>query len=1213
MGNYKKSILSVAAAAAISSTALTAAYLPLTDGTNDNRWVLFGVNGFKTDGVVSSVPGEFSVADSAATAITDVASNELYTSGLSVGGHDYGRLEALGATSIEIRLNTTGVTWAETEPFRTIYIDTSVPADGAPDFAFTYKASLEGRTLEYQVAGSIAYSTVINSANTFSNPAVGTAITGIEGSSGVELRTIADTIDYDFTGNPPEVAQYDQAVYQTAWTDETLRLYSYDAENKKWDIYDRANNPATNDFSSFTKGKGYWGKIDADGDGTTADADSQKAGFVLDSSVITTTDYATAGIADGWNLISFDSSAQEIRNASTGIIATVTPTAAGTFTLTDASGNHTVTVTLANLDTMAAVAKKTNSAISQAIALGTMPKTFNLRAFPVDASKIAFISNKKFTLIDLVAGDDINTATTLAGGMLLNPVTLGDTPNGTNVDAVGVMSKYGEFAMVIEALHGGVTDSIQTKTLGSSVEVTAGATPTAQVLAIGATNAATETALEANANTITYEIDTNLDGTLDKILMTSTSPFYLRDHTFSRVFAYTDSAVDGTIAITNPTIANQTIPAAAQTTALQVSGVIDGIGAISAGTPSNDLTKIVFAVDTASGSDFAIAETVGDHLTVSTTNSDMAKGAVKGVYSLNYLAEKAVNNLVTVSTLQTPDDVADRVRFDIVTVFGNTITGTVITPDLTSEATILGSYVTQINTDLADNNLTATASSNGSLALGLTVSGTDVQAITITYTANGGANDENTIASDTILNDLGYITAITPDLSGDLKYNAVYSPDYVMQGPLYTMRASGMALKALVTGTTDLTDGTVNWNSIDLTRKPSEWLDSQDYNLFKTDDTSGYWAYLVTDTSANPISITNASIAKNYSYHFDTNGNTYNHYSGQLSVTVSGISDLDDRLSARVVADVAGDTVELVRDGSTDVYTGKISAYETYNFALDTAYDVRVTVADGLGNKVAKWLGAGAVGDVGLNLASFDNVKPAAPSITFTADNLGVTATSAAANGIYLFENVVPENYASGNELYKTASSTATVANICKDMTPVTIASTPSTLLAVALDGNGVWGQGNASNQTSAAYMPILKSRMYAANTNTGSKSITYSASDYNVSCQVSSVAANTGLTISSVTADKIAKIAYEKVNAQDITTSVPITVYLAATSGGTTSKVELKYDGAYVGKTAFVMIDGKTYTFTLESEAAIIAGAGGESDVAPRDITGTLKAGVAF
>jgi len=255
MNNYKKSLLSLATIIAISTTAVNANYIPLTDtADNEEVWSMFGVSGLLSTGAGSGTSaGTFSITDNTANAVTDDTLDDKFVEGLYVGADSMGKVKVLSPyTSIEVRVDTTGLTYDATDPVRTIYI--TMQEGSGPAFAFSYKASLEGKTLQFstQTDGSNAHSIVIDSVNTYSNPALGTVIQEIEGLPSATLAQFADAVDYDFSDNPSAVSYYDKADHQSdaADTTEYLRVYSFDTANDRWDLYDTRNTEESNDFLS---------------------------------------------------------------------------------------------------------------------------------------------------------------------------------------------------------------------------------------------------------------------------------------------------------------------------------------------------------------------------------------------------------------------------------------------------------------------------------------------------------------------------------------------------------------------------------------------------------------------------------------------------------------------------------------------------------------------------------------------------------------------------------------------------------------------------------------------------------------------------------------------------------------------------------------------------------------------------------------------------
>jgi len=1227
MTKYGQSLLSVAAALAISAGSLQAldTYLPLSSAANDNRWVLFGVSGIKSDGAEAAIEGEFRITDNTLNAITDPTNDNLEIVGMTMAGARpngddgyLGRVKAItdAGAPVEVRVDNSTVLWNETEPMRTMYID--INGDGAPNFAFTYKASLEGKVLEYAVDNGQAYETVVDYTRTFDNPVVGTLIVGADAVDGNLLNHLDETdastiVDYDFTNNPPLSAQYSETDHRDARVAEDLRVYGYDGLNQRWDIFDIRNNLTTNDFITLTKAKGYWAKMD-DG-ANVSDATLGEAGLVLGTPSLATADYTAAGLGDGWNLIAFDNDNTQIRNASTGLLVTFEDGVDDDFVITDSSGNHSLTVTFANTNTTAVgFAKEINAAITEAKALGTMPQTFNLRAYPYGTNgddTVALISNKKFYIAD--PNDAIaSVVTTLTGGPVVNPTTkadldlsAGDLGNTAGSDVgLGVASRYGEYAVVVEPLVGaGTAQDLGATNENAAISEVIGATDTTAITN-GGTVDLSAAAFDADNDIVASAIDTAMDGANDKVLLASTEPFSIRDRTFSRAYLYDDSGTASTIDITSAGANN--VAALAIATGSDADTQAQVINASAASADDDGAEVIVVIANDSAASDFKVLESTADNLKYTTNVAgDLAKGAIKQVFSLGYLAKKDTNNFVTIDMDEITDTAGDTVGVNFTTTYGTAVTGTVVATADTYDETlatdadnlaVFDAVVAQLNTDLAAQGLTATASHDYDLAQAdpavefgasvITIEGPDVIAATLDYTDAGGAAEADVAG----VADKGYIGTISGDLSVDLKYNQLKAPNYVMDGPLYQMKDAGMTLKALVTGTMDFENGDVSWESIDLTRLPSEWYTSQDYDLFETDYRAGYWAYLETDATGNPLSMsTPYTSGANYSYHFDSDdGETHNLFSTNIYVEVTGISDIDNRESARVTATVGGQTVNLTRDGTTNSYVGKISTTEANGITENTDYPVVITVADGLGNRLRQEF-----------TGVFDNVKPTVPTVSMTDGVLDISHTDGTVTGFYVFNATIPEKDTADNAVAHLTAS-GQVGIVCEELADVAWDTAAGGLNVVALDQTGVLGTANVSNSTSVAFMPILKDRVLITDVHDGDTEVTSIGVDYNASCtSVGAQTENTGVTLAAISADTTAKLAYTSLG-EDQSHAVPVTFYVISETDGDIARIT--YPETYVGDSMFIQVGGIVYGVQLPSAANIEAN-GGESDANPYNL----------
>lgn len=1226
MASYKKSFLSVAAAIAMSASVANADYLPLANAALDNEWMLFGASGFLTDGAAAGVAGVFTITTSAANTITDTYSgDELFeTSGLTVGAGDLGTLKALNATNdpIEIRVNTTGSNFNETEPTRTIYVDTD--GDGVGDFAFTYKAQLEGERLEYSVNGGDVYFLTVDYANTYDNPATGTIINGSDPVAGTDLDDLVELgdgtlIDYSFADNPINYLNFDAATHSTAEAnDESLRLYSYDANNGGlWNLFDSRYANSANDFLTLDKGRGYWGKLDM---GTEL---GTEAGLVLGSSTIAPADYQALNLTEGWNLLAFNKgNNSELRHANTGLLLTVA-VAAGDIILKDSSGNQSVTVTLAGGESDAEIASLINFAIAQAKAQGTLAKVFDLRAFVTDpvAHQIALVSNKKFSVYE-DGVDIITAATTLAGQDMINPTTEAALATGSDVDDEGASSIYGEYAMVIEPLPVDplTGDLINDAKLNvkSQLETVAGGTDSTFDILTDLT--AATTAISGNAGLLAYEFDINQDDATDHILVASAEPFYIRDQTFARVFSYSDSTAAGTITITGAgtdDVTSITIPTGSDADA--VAALIDDVaGAIQADVDASGNIVIVSADPAAS--EFAVYHTSGgDNLNVASSNDAMAQGSVADVYSLTNLAQKAISNVVTATLADGGAGVAaagETVDITISTFYNAALAlgqYTTVAEDTTA-ATFYTNLQTHINTELATNGLDATAVITDATPATfadaiITITGADVYAMTA-FTHDTAALTGTLAAVNGAIN----TTSLAGDLAADLKYNGVYAPNYVMDGPLYTMREAGFDLKALVTGTMPL-DGasTMQWDSIDLTRVPSEWFTSQDYNLFDTDEQAGYWAYLEENAAVNPLSIGAISLSPLDYVHYYDGATTTNAFSTNIKVSVEGIDETRDpdtlnggSKSARVTATIGGKKTELTRE-SQNLYSGKINFYEVEGINANTAFSIVIDAADGLGNKIST------------TTSVIDNQRPTVPTASFDGSSITISSVSADVARYYVFDGMIPEEYNAGDELLSLENEPdgeVIGSGICG--ADVTIASSAGALKVVAVDngdgtGTGEIYTGNVSNSASVAYMAIAKDRVVLSDINNNEIEMSVGGTPYSDTCAAGTpVTTNDyALQLASMTNTKTAKIAFPVMASGVDLTGTPITVYVRNNANDAVAKIT--YAPAYVGEEVFVMLGGVVYGYTLDSrtDAEATTPTGGIDLSA--EVPGGLKSGITF
>lgn len=1292
----RKKLISVAAAMAISAVAVTADYLPLTSNAADEKWVMFGVTGFHANGASAgglggTDAGMFSITDNPRNVASDEGGDELYgeegavpTGTAMLDGTDVlASVKRVDGTAAPVYVRVTiaendTINYHETDPVRTIYVKKDAD-DTEPLFAFSYKSILEGQTLEFSTTTSgttdEAYRITINSENTYNNTAVGEYIPAVpasEGDDGAYLTAVADIVDYNFDGGPQGPNPLNSTKYlkvdhrDVAAADEYIRLYSYNPANG-WLLNDSRNNQQQ--FDTLEKGKGYWGKMALDG--------ARPAGLVLGSPSITADDYINGGIDEGWNLLAFNADNAELRAATTGLIVEVTGVGANAI-LSDASGNHTVIAPVSILSTPEVNAQSINQAVKEAKTNGSIPDTFNVVAVPIGGAFLAIMSDEKFTLFEVGAGD-LGAPTTLNEDVPYDSVTLEDHTDLGDITTKGAMSKYGEYALVVKAEN-----------------VAAGA-----LLDVKCATAATETAVATSgliAGTAcidtAIDLDTDYDGVVDNhILMVADEPFEVRDHTFTRVFDFTASADEGTLTFVNAdaAVSTATIPAAqVNTYDLVLTGInldydtaggngtelqfiinadtvvayttvadatdADTIGAALDSTTitidslvydmtynvatdtltltaqtvvtyDNDITigvnqptdvdvdglptppaagvgphaatqdgvgvtasdivaflngvnglvdtaniddlneQIIFRMNEANSNEFKVLETgLADSLTPSSTNNVLAKGAISDVFSPNYLVKAALKNTNTIALGDNVDPSAtDTVSVTVTNTYSTSIVLDDYVLDAADEADANIFYpklVSHINTQLDENGVDTT------VAIVKTTTTVDDFDATVTFT---GSDVIDVTAFDFLAGDvtdgvptnvLGTPTITNGDITQDLKYNFVLSPNYVLDGPLYDMKEAGYTAKAMVTGTMNLDTDTMAWDSIDLSRKPSEWFLSQDYNLFTVDNAAGYWTYLET-AAENPLTFDSASFTANHAQHFDQDGTTYNQVAGGIYVNVYGIDyNFDGEESARVVAIVGGSQVELSRQ-SGDTYTAQISSRELQEMVEGKEYDIQVVVADGIGNRIPATS----------TEVSVDFKKPSVPTVTLNRGTMDVT-NDAEENVIkyYLFSGNIP---ATNTINAADAEITGGSYNLC------TTYSKENTydLRVVALDGSSL----STSNVSDAYmlddYVPVFSNSAIVTDTAEVGPSI--AASYYDVSCAGGDIAdfpATSNINAFNVTTytDNPVKVSYTPIAADSGSTRI----HFVTNDDGNTASIA--YALNYEGEIVFVELDGKLYSYTL-------------------------------
>jgi hypothetical protein len=279
---------------------------------------------------------------------------------------------------------------------------------------------------------------------------------------------------------------------------------------------------------------------------TTAFSNTEdiKAGLVLgDSSVVLTSSSVYPQIVrEGWNLLTLPTST--IRESVTGLMIDWTAPDFNKLQISDHSGVNVVDVIdsdsnlLMDQASLRDSARAINQAIYKAQTSGTLStQYFNVRAIPVtdanDVNKIMLISNDRFSIAVDKTGHSSFTGKVLS--LNGNDKNIRDT-SIVSSDANLSTSTYGEYALVFEPNLNSqfVKDGIASFEInGHKIAIAANATLNSLKNQINGAN------IDVNAS----EIDSDIDGTMDRLLITSSSVISIRDTTYTKVYKFTPNLI----------------------------------------------------------------------------------------------------------------------------------------------------------------------------------------------------------------------------------------------------------------------------------------------------------------------------------------------------------------------------------------------------------------------------------------------------------------------------------------------------------------------------------------------------------------------------------------------------------------------------------------------------------------------------------------------
>ena len=1224
--NFKRSLLSLAAFAALSNTVMadpTATYLPLSSATADSSWILFGVNGFSsgvaTVGAVvaasSFSPGYTSLAE---LSVTD----DLATSGLaSVVGlnQDLASLQeiaALADVAIAVDIATDAIPFVAEEPVRTMYI--ALTGTGTPEIKFNYKAALEGRAIEILV-GTTLYSTSISQDSVYRTPA--RAVDGtapVVTSENPDVKTITGTLDFTFLDNPVNPKDYNATNHLDA-TGLTSSFYHFNAISQQWEVNQKG--AAVQDFTELSAGKAYWGRIDkADALGAlTNDNVSGAGGLVLGQATqasnnlpnpdVYQDDSNVSTLTEGWNMLSFDESKPYIRHSATGLV--LSGIADGNaITITDDSKLHSITATLTTAASLETAAIAINKQIESLKLRGLLPNTFNVKAFAngVDGELI-LISDKKFYASSATA----IAVKTLAGENPYVDGTIGVADLTSGTSTTSVESVYGEYAVMFKPLVGAAGAAADGEGAGgfgfskiTYEDATNGSETVVMSAAATVTSVASTIPTNLTSSPVGTVIDTTYNGTADMVILANaTEPFSLADATYTRVFTY-DSTLAGGHTYTLMEDSNNELTTVVAETATDVADDIDGLAIATVKADIDGAGNLVAFSTAKSTFDLKdVQDGTLDYFASTTSSEDIAKGAISHVYSLDDMARKdlgqVTDTIVSLTASAIAPDMGATTDTYAVTIAGQTTAAPIALSTVTPDTSLIDTYgelllmfdaiVAETNTLLQANNLHGYASHSYTIPTGvlgtatlsigavypgvITVTGVDVTDDFAVAFAGGGTPGSALSAGFSGDN---LIDLATGNLIADLKTNAVYTPNYAVYGPLYTLRESGTGydVRAMLKATTDLDTATgtsltsaITWDSIDLTRNEADWFINNEYNLFNVNHSSGYWVYLEDKSVASDMVISNAfESSKGYTYYFSNDTATSPKYQTQnvlntLNISVD-VSNVDSTTSAgSVYAIIGGEEIQLTNDAGT-TYTGNVGKYALTSFAENTNIPVKIRAVNGKG--------------VSTELADaiiIDYVAPTNLSATVNGVSLDLSSDGNATN-YYVYEDYISEVDTTSTLVEDLNATAGSSIDLCSKFAY----GTSNTLRVVASDD--VMGQGNVSAAEQLVYAQLARGSHILSHTQ-GVELKTQLGDVYGDDCTVTTdqvadgnASANAGVSLATITTAQTTKISFAPLTNASFNQDVAWTSNYTVDGGNV--KIQIQNTTGYATKAFYVEYNGKVY-----------------------------------
>ncbi len=862
-------------------------------------------------------------------------------------------------------------------PHRKMYA--YVPNSTDLDINITYQSDLEGNLFYVKTIKTSGITQELygrfNSAYGSANPF---KLQYIDENTSYYSFNIRDIFDVNLSdnsgkdGQAGEITDFKDSNISKLTSSDTLKIFRLDGNLGGWESFFSTVSDSANDFTALAPGNGYWVYFKS----SSSERNSSTKGFVLgdgwlnsdlygNSTILSSssnlggkdTSYKTSRYSehsivegnDGWRMVSFPDG--YIRHSPTGLIMEINNLITSgkyEYTIYDELERERVYVRLFSTNGNTDVnttefAISTNMAIARAIEEGNVSRNFNVRAFASGDKNVTLLSDKRFKIADKNSSEENSS-------VIIKVVTLNDVNITRDLNDTIVSSQYGEYGLVVTinndgngTVSGACNSSYFNKCQASINDTNFSINTTSnQLLNV--------TGLPSGFKATILDLDLNDKN--DSILFTSSSPFYIRDNSFIKVYRIDDNDTNATVYFdktgdgdyTSSNIALNWNCTDSNCTELALGTINSAIGNDFDANTSivKDQNYSIFIMTTnPTYRNFDIKEHgTGNIFSRVVSNDPLALGSITKVYSIDELAKADINKSRYTFVISNDGNDTNLKIDELITIDNNN--------SLTCSA-----FASKINALSA--NVFAECNSSGT---GFTITGY-FSAVESNQSANGTGESNSTG---------GVALKNVKTLSDDLRYIPIYTPDYpTSDGVLYLIRENGYSVTSMLSAVNRGTS--VSWRYIDLTVPADEWF-SFDYNLYTTEIENGYFIKVEQETYT-PITVT-ATFKPNYIQHYDNNesnstyvtgGNVDNFFTGTLSATVSN-SDSD---FITVSAKIGDREYQLIKNGKN--YSLSFSSDDLQNLEQKDI-NITVTAYDEKGNS-------------GSDEVIFDNKPPVKPVLEF--------------------------------------------------------------------------------------------------------------------------------------------------------------------------------------------------------------------------------------